>query len=257
MLQYEQANLGRDKRPTEQRIISGAGAELVLLATGRDNPTENRYPQRVIDSIATVFSGEAGEVRQIRQFFVEAINTAHFEIIATEQGATPGVDLLMVLIQHGEISWAGVGNNGLYLMRGETIGGHNRENSSTGRPPAPSQRGIGDHSKIPCIDFGGPLRLSCGDKILLCSENLYGLLPIKELEQFLAPPQPLQKRITAINTRAKQQRKTRRNDMTLVALEITEIDSPPPPDSHATLSAVGAMTQHHQPHLMFQTRWPA
>ncbi|MDB5871198.1 MAG: serine/threonine-protein phosphatase, partial [Ramlibacter sp.] len=132
-------------------------------------------------------------VKDVTEFLSTSLMAAHHQIIryASEKGMldTPRTTLVAAIVQGTAATWVHCGDSRLYVVRAGELLTRTRDHSYLEQQAnAPGvvrldriNRNIlftclGSPTK-PVFDVTGPITLQQGDKILLCSDGLWGSLP--------------------------------------------------------------------------------
>ena len=175
---------------------------LFVLADGMGGHPEGEVAaQLALQTISALYQKEARPtLRDPAQFLSAALLAAHQQILryATEKGMldTPRTTLVAAVLQGTEATWVHCGDSRLYLVRDDELLIRTRDHSyleqqSSGAVlPEQMNRNIlftclGSPIK-PVFDITGPLPLYKGDKLLLCSDGLWGCLSDTKIEAQLA-----------------------------------------------------------------------
>ncbi len=168
---------------------------ILLLADGMGGHPEGEVAaQLALQAISALYQKQANpKIDDVTGFLTAAVMAAHRQIIkyAAEKGMldTPRTTVVAVLVQDGTATWAHCGDSRLYLVREGKLVTRTRDHSYMEQPPAnmSSARAaerlnrnilftcLGSPTK-PVFDIGGPVPLQQGDKIMLCSDGLWGSL---------------------------------------------------------------------------------
>ena len=164
-------------------------AVLFVLADGMGGHPEGEVAAQLALQVMSVhFQRQAKPLLDDPQgFLVDALLHAHRQILryASAKGMidTPRTTLVAAVIQKGKITWIHCGDSRLYLVRGGELLVRTRDHSylEMGEIAAQlktSSRNVlftclGSPSK-PIYDVTEPRRLEQGDKLLLCSDGLWG-----------------------------------------------------------------------------------
>lgn len=165
---------------------------LFVLADGMGGHPEGEVAaQLALQTISALYQKEARPtLRDPVEFLSSALLAAHQQILryATEKGMldTPRTTLVAAVLQGTDATWVHCGDSRLYLVRGDELLIRTRDHSyleqqSSGVVlPEQMNRNIlftclGSPTK-PIFDMTGPLPLFKGDKLLLCSDGLWGSL---------------------------------------------------------------------------------
>ena len=168
---------------------------ILLLADGMGGHPEGEVAaQLALQAISALYQKQANpKIDDVTGFLTAAVMAAHRQIIkyAAEKGMldTPRTTVVAVLVQDGTATWAHCGDSRLDLVREGKLVTRTRDHSYMEQPPAnmSSARAaerlnrnilftcLGSPTK-PVFDIGGPVPLQQGDKIMLCSDGLWGSL---------------------------------------------------------------------------------
>lgn len=175
---------------------------LFLLADGMGGHPEGEVAaQLALETISALYQKEAKPVVQDpAQFLSSALLAAHHRIIrhASQRGMldTPRTTLVAAVLQGGHATWLHCGDSRLYVVRGGELLLRTRDHSFLEQEHAglvkfqPINRNIlftclGSPTK-PIFDIAGPFPLLQGDKLMLCSDGLWGSLSDAEIVRQLA-----------------------------------------------------------------------
>ena len=173
---------------------------LFLLADGMGgHPQGEVAAEMVLQAISALYQKEAKpEIEDPKAFFNMAIMAAHRDILryAAEKQLmdTPRTTLVATLVQGGVAYWAHCGDSRLYFVRQGELMVRTRDHSYLEQHldahpgqelPERFNRNVlytclGSPTK-PVFDITGPVSLQQGDKILLCSDGLWGSLDDAEI----------------------------------------------------------------------------
>ena len=175
---------------------------LMVLADGMGGHPEGEVAaQLAMEAMSTLYQREARPViAHPEQFLSTALLAAHHRIIryATQKGMldTPRTTLVAAVLQDGRATWIHCGDSRLYLVRDGELLLRTRDHSYMEQEraglatPAHVNRNIlytclGSPGK-PVFDIGNPVTLLEGDKLMLCSDGLWGSLDDVAIVQQLA-----------------------------------------------------------------------
>ena len=187
---------GREKNEDRMGYCYTSHAGLFLLADGMGgHPDGEVAAQLAVQTLSAHFKREARpQLPDVPNFFDSAILAAHRQILryAEQQGLsdTPRTTLVAAVVQDGMVQWAHCGDSRLYFIRQGQLIERTRDHSlleqqqalAPSHPSVPlANRNVlytclGSPAK-PAYDIGGALPLELGDRILLCSDGLWGNLP--------------------------------------------------------------------------------
>ena len=186
---------GRQQNEDRMGYSYTRSSGILLLADGMGGHPEGEVAaQLALQAISAMYQKQANpKIEDAAVFLNAAIMAAHRAIIkyAIEKGMldTPRTTVVAALVQDGSAYWAHCGDSRLYLVRGGKLVVRTRDHSYMEQPPqghAASRAAerlnrnilytcLGSPTK-PVFDLAGPTPLMQGDKILLCSDGLWGSL---------------------------------------------------------------------------------
>ena len=175
---------------------------LFVLADGMGgHPQGEVAAQLALETVSALYQKEAKPIlRDPSQFLSTALLAAHLQITrhATRKGMldTPRTTLVAVVVQGNSATWVHCGDSRLYLVRNGEMLTRTRDHSFVEQQNAGVARVehlnrnilftcLGSSAK-PVFDVTGPIRLMQGDKLLLCSDGLWGSLSDAEIVLQLA-----------------------------------------------------------------------
>jgi serine/threonine protein phosphatase PrpC len=145
-----------------------------------------------LQTLAVMFQRDAKpQLKDPKRFLHDAVLAGHHQLIryATERALldTPRTTVVACVLQGNEAYWAHCGDSRLYMVRGDKLIARTRDHSYSelqetlaGVVPLGERVNrnvlftcLGSPGK-PVVDTVGPLILQQGDKILLCSDGLWG-----------------------------------------------------------------------------------
>ena len=141
---------------------------------------------------------------------------------------TPRTTLVAGLVQSGELHWVHCGDSRLYVVRDGALLTRTRDHSySEAQAKAgASLEGINRNVLFTCLgstvrpmfDVAGPLRLAEGDKVLLCSDGLWGSLTDEQIVSVLSAS-PVADAVPAVVEMALQAAGEHSDNVTVLAFE--------------------------------------
>ncbi|MGB3070490.1 MAG: protein phosphatase 2C domain-containing protein [Ottowia sp.] len=181
---------GREKNEDRMGYCYTRDAGLFMLADGMGgHPEGETAAQLALQTMAALFQREAQpHLPDVPAFLSNGVMAAHQQIVrhASARGMldTPRTTLVAALIQDGQIHWAHCGDSRLYVARQGKLLVRTRDHSyleaqsGAGMPLKGINRNVlftclGSTTR-PIVDIAGPLPLKNGDKVLLCSDGLWG-----------------------------------------------------------------------------------
>ncbi len=183
---------GREKNEDRMGYCYTREAGLFALADGMGgHPDGEVAAQIALQTVSALFQRQARpKLPDVKEFLAEALMAAHHQILrhAMDKGMadTPRTTLVAAVVQDGRAEWIHCGDSRLYMVRGGELLARTRDHSYQElRKMAIAglekvNRNVlftclGSPSK-PIYDITGPVTLEQGDRILLCSDGLWGTL---------------------------------------------------------------------------------
>jgi serine/threonine protein phosphatase PrpC len=193
---------GREKNEDRMGYCYTRESGLFVLADGMGGHPEGEVAaQLALQTISALFQKEARPiVNDVTEFLSTALMAAHHQIIryASEKGMldTPRTTLVACITQGSSATWVHCGDSRLYVVRNGELLTRTRDHSYLEQQNAGVikmdrvNRNIlftclGSPTK-PVFDVTGPVTLQQGDRILLCSDGLWGSVPENEIVLHLA-----------------------------------------------------------------------
>ena len=196
---------GREKNEDRMGYCYTRDSGLFALADGMGGHPEGEVASQMsLQVMATMFQRDAKPVlKDVRRYLNEAILAGHHALIryATERALldTPRTTLVATVLQGREAYWAHCGDSRLYFVRGNKLLARTRDHSYSelqeslaGVVPIGERVNrnvlftcLGSPGK-PVVDIVGPLMLQPGDKILLCSDGLWGSVEDEDITRQMA-----------------------------------------------------------------------
>lgn len=195
---------GRDKNEDRMGYCYTSGSGIFLLADGMGgHPQGEVAAQLALQTISALFQKEAKpKLANIPVFLESALLAAHRQILrySIEKGMldTPRTTIVAAVVQSGTVTWIHCGDSRFYMVRQCELQARTRDHSfleqsqvaAAGiKVPERINRNIlftclGSPTK-PVFDISGPIALQQGDKLLLCSDGLWGSLNDEDIAYHL------------------------------------------------------------------------
>lgn len=210
---------------------------IFLLADGMGGHPEGEVAaQLALQTIAAMYQKEAKpEIPDVAAFLASAVMAAHRQILryAIEKGMfdSPRTTIVAAVVQAGSATWIHCGDSRLYLVRDSALLARTRDHSHAEQQKsaglgAKSGDSINRNILFTCLgspakpefDIAGPVTLQQGDKILLCSDGLWGVLPDVEIVYRLAL-QPVSEAVPDLVEIALRKAGDDSDNVTVIALE--------------------------------------
>lgn len=198
----------REKNEDRMGYCYTREAGLFALADGLGGHPEGEVAaQMALQTLAALFQRDAKPALEDPSAFLQdAVLIAHQQLIryAAEKGMsdTPRTTIVACVLQGRRAFWAHCGDSRLYMVRAGKLIARTRDHSylelqnALGRVPQDGETFnrnvlltcLGSPGK-PMIDTHGPMLLEMGDRLLLCSDGLWGTVPDDFItEQLSASP---------------------------------------------------------------------
>ena len=237
---------GREKNEDRMGYCYTRDAGLFALADGMGGHPEGEVAsQLALQTMAARFQREAKpRLEDPLRFLQEAIMAGHHQLLryATDRGLldTPRTTIVSCVIQDNAVYWAHCGDSRLYLIRGNKLVARTRDHSYSELQETLSlvvpvgnrvNRNVlftclGSPGK-PVVDTSGPLVVHPGDRVMLCSDGLWGALPDSVITEALAG-RNVAEAVPALVERALREAGERSDNVTVLAVEwesAEELDS--------------------------------
>ena len=210
---------------------------ILLLADGMGGHPEGEVAaQLTLQAMSAMYQKLANpEIADVSAFLTSAIMAAHRQIIkyAIEKGMldTPRTTVVAAVVQGGTASWVHCGDSRLYLVRGGKLVTRTRDHSYMEQPHSSHSQSraaerlnrnilftcLGSPTK-PVFDITGPIPLQQGDKIMLCSDGLWGSLDDDDIVRQLSG-KPVGQAVPDLVESALQKAGAGSDNVTVIALE--------------------------------------
>jgi len=184
---------GREKNEDRMGYCYTRDSGLFALADGMGGHPEGEVASQLsLQTLAALFQRDAKPVlTDPLRFLHDAIMAGHHQLLryATEKALmdTPRTTVIACVLQGNAAYWAHCGDSRLYLVRGDKLIARTRDHSYSELQETLSQvvpigerfnrnvlfTCLGSPGK-PVVDTAGPLLMQSGDRLLLCSDGLWG-----------------------------------------------------------------------------------
>ncbi len=228
---------GRERNEDRMGYCYTRDAGLFALADGMGgHPEGDVAAQLALQTLAALFQREAKpRLADPLKFLHDACITAHHQLIryATDKALldTPRTTVVACLLQGNGAYWAHCGDSRLYMVRGEKLVARTRDHSYSELQEAMSSvvpigerfnrnvlfTCLGSPGK-PVIDTAGPLLMQPGDRVMLCSDGLWGALPDPEITGVLTD-RPISDAVPELVERALRVSGARSDNVTVLGVE--------------------------------------
>ena len=228
---------GREKNEDRMGYCYTIGSGIFLLADGMGGHPEGEVAaQLAVHVISGMFQKAAkSKVQNVPAFLEATIMAAHRQIVryAIEKGMldTPRTTIVAAVVQDGAVTWIHCGDSRLYLVRQGELLVRTRDHSFIERhqeavdDPKLAERinrnvlftCLGSPAK-PVFDITGPVLLHQGDKLMLCSDGLWGSLSEVEIAYHLSL-KPVNEAVPHLVEKALLKAGATSDNVTCIALE--------------------------------------
>ncbi len=184
---------GREKNEDRMGYCYTRDSGLFALADGMGGHPEGEVAsQMALQTLAALFQREAKpSLKDPLRFLHDAVIAGHHQLLryATERSLmdTPRTTVVACVLQGNGAYWAHCGDSRLYLVRGDKLIARTRDHSYSELQETLSQvvpigerfnrnvlfTCLGSPGK-PVVDTAGPLLMQAGDRVMLCSDGLWG-----------------------------------------------------------------------------------
>ena len=228
---------GREKNEDRMGYCYTRDSGLFALADGMGGHPEGEVAsQLALQTLAAMFQREAKpKLAEPLRFLHDAIIAGHHQLLryATERALmdTPRTTLVACLLQGRAAFWAHCGDSRLYLVRGDKLVARTRDHSYSELQETLSQVvPIGDRFNRnvlftclgspgkPVVDTAGPLLMQPGDRVLLCSDGLWGSVSDADITDVLAS-HPISDAVPELVERALREAGEKSDNVTALAVE--------------------------------------
>ena len=196
---------GREKNEDRMGYCYTRDAGLFALADGMGGHPEGEVAsQLALQTMSAMFQRAAKpRLADPLRFLHDAIIAGHHQLLryATERALmdTPRTTLVACVLQGNAAYWAHCGDSRLYLVRGDKLVARTRDHSySELQETLAHVVPIGDRVNRnvlftclgspgkPVVDTAGPLVVQAGDRVMLCSDGLWGAVADTQITELLA-----------------------------------------------------------------------
>jgi len=228
---------GREKNEDRMGYCYTRDSGLFALADGMGGHPEGEIAsQLALQTLAALFQRDAKPtLADPLRFLHDAIIAGHHQLLryATERALmdTPRTTVVACVMQGNAAYWAHCGDSRLYLVREGKLIARTRDHSYSELQETLSQvvpmgerfnrnvlfTCLGSPGK-PVIDTSGPLLLHAGDRMLLCSDGLWGSVSDAEVTEQLSQ-RPISDAVPELVERALRHAGAKSDNVTVIAAE--------------------------------------
>ncbi len=183
---------GREKNEDRMGYCYTRESALFVLADGMGgHPQGEVAAQIAIQTVSAMFQRQARPaLKNVQEFLSSALLAAHHKILrhANSHGMldTPRTTLVVAVVQDGRAHWIHCGDSRLYLVRDGEVLARTRDHSyqELRNAAIPGLERVSRNVLFTCLgsptkplfDVAQPMLLEQGDRLLLCSDGLWGAL---------------------------------------------------------------------------------
>jgi PPM family protein phosphatase len=228
---------GREKNEDRMGYCYTRDAGLFALADGMGGHPEGEVAsQLALQTLAAMFQRDCKPtLPDPLRFLQEAIISGHHQLLryATQKSLidTPRTTIVACLLQGNAAYWAHCGDSRLYLVRSGKLIARTRDHSYSELQQTMSHvvpmndkfnrnvlfTCLGSPGK-PVVDTVGPLLLQTGDRLLLCSDGLWGTVEDNVITEQLAK-QPIADSVPELVEQALRNGGTKSDNVSVLAVE--------------------------------------
>ena len=229
---------GRAKNEDRMGYCYTRSAGLFALADGMGGHPEGEVAaQMALQALAASFQRDAKPMlAEPLRFLNDAVIAGHQQLLryATDKSLldTPRTTIVACLLQGSSAYWAHCGDSRLYMVRGDKLIARTRDHSYSELHAGASAQGtvppqafnrnvlftcLGSPGR-PVVDTAGPLMMQPGDRVLLCSDGLWGSVSDAEITDALAT-RPIADAVPELAEQALRVAGTRSDNVTVLAVE--------------------------------------
>jgi serine/threonine protein phosphatase PrpC len=228
---------GREKNEDRMGYCYTRDSGLFALADGMGGHPEGEVAsQLALQTLAALFQRDAKPLlKDPLRFLHDAVMAGHHQLLryATEKSLidTPRTTVVACVVQGNAAYWAHCGDSRLYLVRGDKLIARTRDHSYSELQDALKQvvpmgerfnrnvlfTCLGSPGK-PVVDAVGPLLLQGGDKLLLCSDGLWGNVTDAVIAEQLAA-RPIAEAVPELVEQALRNGGARCDNVTVLSVE--------------------------------------
>ena len=228
---------GREKNEDRMGYCYTRDAGLFALADGMGGHPEGEVAsQLALQTLSALFQREAKpQLADPLRFLHDAIIAGHHQLIRYATGRalmdTPRTTIVACVIQGNAAYWAHCGDSRLYLVRSDKLVARTRDHSYSELQETLAQVvPIGDRVNRnvlftclgspgkPVIDTAGPLLIEPGDRLMLCSDGLWGAVSDEVITDVLAS-HPISNAVPELVERALREAGERSDNVSVIAVE--------------------------------------
>ncbi len=217
---------------------------LFVLADGMGGHPEGEVAaQLALQTISALYQREARPlVKDVKNFLTASVMAAHTQIMKYAGNKamldTPRTTVVAAVVQGTTASWIHCGDSRLYVVRDGELLVRTRDHSQAERPPQHLGPDMINRNllltclgspTVPVFDVSAPLTLQQGDRIMLCSDGLWGVLDDAQIVRALSTRR-VSDSVPDLAEMALRKGGSQSDNVTLIALEW---ETPAAPDDRS------------------------
>jgi len=195
---------GRAKNEDRMGYCYTRESGLFVLADGMGGHPEGEVAaQLALQTVAALYQREARPlVKDVKTFLASAVMSAHHQIMRYAGNKamldTPRTTIVAAVLQGTTATWVHCGDSRLYVVRDGELLTRTRDHSHAERPrPNVTDPLINRNLLLTCLgspttplfEVSAPLALQQGDRIMLCSDGLWGVMDDAQIVRTLSSRQ--------------------------------------------------------------------
>ncbi|MGJ7580168.1 PP2C family protein-serine/threonine phosphatase [Variovorax sp. RHLX14] len=207
---------------------------LFVLADGMGGHPEGEVAaQLALQTIAALYQREARPaLKDVKSFLTTAAITAHQQIMRYASNKamldTPRTTVVAAVLQGNMATWVHCGDSRLYVVRDGALLTRTRDHSHAERPrPGASNDSVNRNLLLTClgspttpvIDISVSLQLQRGDRLMLCSDGVWGVLDDATIVHILSSGKPVSDVAPELAEMALREGGVHSDNVTLIVLE--------------------------------------
>ena len=207
---------------------------LFVLADGMGGHPEGEVAaQLALQTIAALYQREARPaLKDVKSFLTTAAITAHQQIMRYASNKamldTPRTTVVAAVLQGNTATWVHCGDSRLYVVRDGALLMRTRDHSHAERPrPGASNDPVNRNLLLTClgspttpvIDVSVSLQLQRGDRLMLCSDGVWGVLDDATIVHILSSGKPVSDTAPELAEMALREGGVHSDNVTLIVLE--------------------------------------
>ena len=225
---------GRVKNEDRMGYCYTRESGLFVLADGMGGHPEGEVAaQLALQTIAALYQREARPaLKDVKSFLMTAAITAHQQIMRYAGNKamldTPRTTVVAAVLQGNTATWVHCGDSRLYVVRDGALLMRTRDHSHAERPrPGAGNDPVNRNLLLTClgsptapvIDVSATLQLQRGDRLMLCSDGVWGVLDDATIVHMLSSGKPVSDAAPELAEMALREGGVHSDNVTLIALE--------------------------------------